>query len=169
MIKKSSWTKNRWRVAGEQQAFYKEKFGGDVSKREFFKTDNVLTRQIIKYKVTFEMTNTETKYEFFIPQGSYTIYALKDIENENQIETSTRNAIIDKFEGGSRKYVSDRVKVTIDEKTIRGIEDEPLKYGEVDYELLKFKNSYTESTPKMDLKKVKKQRTLFDGSYNLDL
>jgi len=166
---RSQWTKNRWKIAGEQQSLYNEKFNSNKSKREFYKTDNVLTQNIIKYKVTYEMKNTETDYQFFIPQNSYTIYAIKGIETKDKIEEITRTAILEKFRAGQRSYINKRLIITPEERTIRGVENEPLLYDEVDYELLKFKNSYTLDSPKIKLKKTSKNKSIFDYEYNLEL
>lgn len=164
---RSAWMTKRWATSRTQKEFYKNKFHEDLPTSEFFKTDNKLTQNIIKYKVTFEMSNTEKDYEFFIPQGSYTIYALRGVEDKNVIEQNTKDQIVDLFKGGAREYVDNRVDVTVKEQTIRGIEEEPLKYGEVDYELLKSTNSYTKDTPQVNVKKTRKLKTLFDEDYDI--
>lgn len=166
---RSQWTKNRWKVAGEQQVLYNEKFKSNISKKEFYKTDNPLTQQVVKYKVTFEMKNKETGYKFFIPQGSYTIYALKGVENIDKIKHTTKGAILDKFIGGQQIYIDKKLDVKVEEHKIRGLEEEPLKYDEVDYELLKFKNSYTLDRPKLEINKISKSKNKSIFDYDLDI
>lgn len=166
---RSQWAKNRWKIAREQQSLYNEKYKSNTSSREFFKTKNVLTNNIVKYIVTYKMDNKAKDYEFFFPQGSYTIYSLKGLENENQLETNTKNSILSKFIGGQKKFIDDNVIVEVKEHTIRGVEEQPIKYDEVDYELLKFKNTYTNDNPKLEIVKTNKEgnKSIFD--YDLDV
>jgi len=165
---KSNWVKERWATAREQQKLYNERFGEDISVREFYKRpeNNPLLQRVRKYAVTFEMKYTDPKgrYEFYIPQETFYIYSLeKNGETQTKIENDTKQAIVDIFDNySSKQWIENQLEV-------RGIEDSStLDYTEVDLNKLKTDNAYNTQIPQAKVTKQKGSSKNVN-KYNLKL
>ena len=125
----------RWKKAGEMQDFYNSTFNTNISKREFYKNDNPLSRRLVRYDVTLDMSmkgrNSEIgEYEFYIPQNTYSIYSINDVQTEEHITETTKGATADLFRGKSKGQVYDKTNV----KVVRGVEKGGVAYNDIDVE-----------------------------------
>lgn len=123
----------RWKKAGEMQDFYNSTFNTNYSKREFYKNDNPLSRRLVRFDVTFDMSmkgkNSDIgEYEFYIPQNTYSIYSISDVESEEHITEATKSATADLFRGKSKGQVYDKTNVYV----VRGVETGKVNYKDID-------------------------------------
>lgn len=160
----SEWVKDRWRSAKAYQQEYNEITGSNVSSKEFYKNKNPLSQITKKYIVTIEMSYKKSGYEFFIPQESFTIYAIDSPENKNYIENNTTEAVASLFRGKAINFVSQHAKVTA-----RGIEIETANLKDVDFNKLKTNNMYYKNVPKIKVCKKYGDSTPNVNEYNIDL
>lgn len=125
----------RWKIAGQQQQFYNQNYGTNISKSAFYKDENPLTNKLVRFDVTiYDLKHSGNSkklggsYEFFMPQQTYSIYVLDDGESQAIIEERTKAQISDLFKGGSKSWVYDRLEV----EAIRGIEKSNVEYKDID-------------------------------------
>ena len=169
---RSEWAKNRWAQARTQQDLYNEKYDGDINKKEFFKTENPLTSKLVKYEVTYSLDYTpeNNSYEFFIPQETFTIYALESPESKEDFEERTKQQIASIFKGQSTDWVYNRLQVNAKQSgVVRGIESDKVGYSEPNWGEFKNKDTYTRDIDKVEVGKGSNRIKANKNKYNLDL
>ena len=164
MVFTSEWNKNRWREAREKKNFYSQKFGEDISTKEFYKNENPLLSKVITYEVSIDMDYHGEGYEFFAPQETYKITSLVGFESKANIEEQTKLAVSEIFKGNARDWVYKNINVEA-----RGIERKEIKYNDETYkDLLNSKYSFKD-LPKITFGKGKNKGHSNKNSYSLDL
>jgi hypothetical protein len=133
MVETTLSRKERWAKAYKLQDFYNSTYNTNYGVKEFWKNDNPLSRRLVRYDVTFDMSmkgrNSDIgEYEFFIPQSTYSIQTLSDVENEEHITEATKSATADLFRGKSKGQVYDKTNV----KVVRGVETGKVNYNDID-------------------------------------
>ena len=160
----SNWVKNRWSVAREQRDLYNSQFNSDYGVKEFYKSENVLSKKLMKYEVTLELNFQGQGYEFSIPQESFTFYSYAGLENESHIKENTKQAVSSIFRGRSQNWIYNNVDVQV-----RGMEKKNLKREEININKLKYSNAYSENVPKIKVSKNRRNGSSNVNDYNLNL
>lgn len=176
---KNMWIKERWKRAGEYRDYYNKEHNTNLSKKEFFKNDNPLINSISKIKLSYEIKKntindskqSKENYSFFAPQETYTIYAVKNPETLNSIETKVSDSIKSLFKGEQINYIEKKLEIRTQEINFRGSEEEKLKYNEIDINLIRNKDYYIKNNErlKLNLKKKVSGKTKFNQDYDLHI
>lgn len=171
-MSRSETMKARWSEARNQQQFFNDRFGENRNVKDFWRAENPLTSKAVKYEITFKLdyTSPDSGYEFFIPQESFTVYSLKNGETQSQIQEQVKQNISNIFRGKSVDWVYNKLDVKVLESaTIRGIEQEKLKYGEVQWSNLSVNGSYATNIPDVDVGKGKSRSKANHNKYDLNI
>ena len=150
-------SKKRWRIAREQKKVYREKFGEDLSTREFYKNENPITQKIVKYKLTYHLnyTNDENKYNFTIPQQTLEIYTYGS-NDKNEVKEHIKDIISSEFKGKSKTWIKDNLKIDTEQQSLRGVESEKINSKDlhnIDYKNLVEQNYFTKDDINLKIKK----------------
>lgn len=145
----------RWNKARELQTFYNKHYNTNVSVSAFYKDENPLTEKLVKYEITFGFNHKGNSkklggsYEFYIPQETFTIYALDDAEADEIIKENVAGAVSQKFRGGATTWVYDELihgGGGDNIKIVRGIEKGDIDYKDIDTDKIAIdKNSYSQN------------------------
>lgn len=170
----------RWNKAREMQQFYNRQYGTDVSVSAFYKNENPLTDKIIKYEVTFGFAHSGSSkqlggsYEFYLPQETFTIYALNDSEADEVIKENVAGAVSQKFRGGATDWVyselmqgggGDNIKI------VRGIEKSEMEYKDIDVDRIAIdKNQYSQNVNvNFNVNSVRKGKNNKSPNYDVSI
>lgn len=173
----SNWNKQRWAKAREYKDYYERTHpdSKDISVKEFYKNENPVLRDVVRYEVTYEMNYKGKGYEFYFPQETAIVYAFDNPENEKHLKENFNTAISDVFKGGARSWVSDKLDDTDGIKikksgTVRGVDTQKVNFNEVDIDQFKGENFYLKNTSRLNVnKKNKGDQTPNKNTYTLDV
>ena len=94
---RSQFMRERWGRAEQNQKFYEELTGETKSKREFFKTEDPLSSNIVMYEVSFQLDYSSPKSSLSIyGANTFRVYAFKPNNmTEDIIIQNTEDAVKD--------------------------------------------------------------------------
>lgn len=165
--------KERWESARVQQKSYFELTGDDsISVKEFFKNENPMTEKIVKLEITFEMNYKGENYEFFIPQGSISVFALDSPEIMNMANENVKSSIASLFKGKAQNFIYNNTEINITKKDVRGVEKNKISsdtINEIDYDRIVNTGSYFEDKDKVVVGKGINRNKANKNIYDLDL
>lgn len=92
---RSSFMKRRHALAKKQFNFYSEQFGqeGDFTYSDFLKSENPLTSQLVKYKVSYQVSYRGKTDDFIMNPRTFTVVGFRNEESE--IQRRTMDMILD--------------------------------------------------------------------------
>lgn len=164
MVFSKTFTQKRWDRARGFQKFHEEKTGEKLGLKEFYKSDNEVTKEIFKYEVTFEMYYRGEGYEFFIPQESFVIYGFGAITSEDELRSKVKQGVGQNFKGGAQSWLYDNTEVKV-----RGVEKMSTRYKDIDLNQLQNNNVYADKIPSFEVGKRSNKSSANMNKYGLNI